>query len=153
MDKIKAFYKIGRRKAIPLMVTEQEAQVIKELNRDFDRQYKADITYHKRTISMDKLMLDESMDLENKDLNKLSNTTSFEEQVIEKLDNEDFYPKLYKAIDEHLTPRQKKLLQLIIFEQKPQVEIAHEFGVSDSAISQAMSRIYATLKKFFIQDH
>ena len=148
MDKIKAFYKIGPRKAIPLMVTEQKAQVIKELNRDFDRQYKADITYHKRTISMDSLMADD-LDF---DLYKLNNSKdTLENQIIERLDNGMLISKLYEIMDKNLNQRQKKLVKMIYFEGQTQTSVAKYFGVSRSAISEAMARIYAKLKKFLLK--
>ena len=143
MDKIKAFYKIGWRKVIPLMVTEQEAQAIKELNRDFDRQYKADITYHKRTISMDKLMLDESIDFDK--FNQAG--ASIEEEYIENEKNIEMTLRIEKALSK-LTERQRYVVIQVFWEQKSLREIARELGVHHSTIAETYAAAIKKLKKF-----
>ena len=54
---------------------------------------------------------------------------------------------LFEAIQQ-LTPRQKEMLHLVYFEDKTQDEVASYYGVSKSAISHAMERIYTAIKKY-----
>lgn len=136
MGKIKVYYKIGRRKAIPLMVTKQEAQAIEELNRDFDRQYKADITYHNRTISMGRRMLDESMDFDNKDLDKLNQGfASIEEEYIENEENTEVSLRIERMLTK-LTERQRYVIKQVFCEQQSMREIARELGVHISTVAE-----------------
>lgn len=51
---------------------------------------------------------------------------------------------LFEAIQQ-LTPRQKEMLHLVYFEDKTQDEVASYYGVSKSAISHAMERIYTAI--------
>lgn len=55
--------------------------------------------------------------------------------------------RLHKAILQ-LTPRQQEMVQMIYFKGKTQEDLAKYYGVGKQAISNAMQRIYATLKKF-----
>lgn len=55
--------------------------------------------------------------------------------------------RLHKAILQ-LTPRQQEMVRMIYFEGKTQEDLATFYGVGKQAISNAMQRIYATLKKF-----
>ena len=55
--------------------------------------------------------------------------------------------RLFEAIQQ-LTPRQKEMLHLVYFEDKTQDEVASYYGVSKSAISHAMERIYTAIKKY-----
>ncbi len=48
-----------------------------------------------------------------------------------------------------LNERQRTFIQRIYFEGKTVKEVAEEFGISEPAVSQAMNRIYAALKKIF----
>ena len=46
-----------------------------------------------------------------------------------------------------LTKRQQEIIKLIYEENKSQVEVAKIYGVSEQAISQAMTRIHNSLRK------
>lgn len=52
-----------------------------------------------------------------------------------------------QAVIEQLTPRQQELLRLFYIEGRTQKEIAKKYGVSKSAISHAMERIYISIQK------
>ncbi len=51
------------------------------------------------------------------------------------------------AVIEQLTPRQQEILRLFYIEGRTQKEIAKKYGVSKSAISHAMERIYVSIQK------
>ena len=57
------------------------------------------------------------------------------------------YAELHKAIRQ-LTPRQQEMVKLVYFEGKTQEEVAKHYGVTKQAISNAMQRIFSSLKKF-----
>ncbi len=54
--------------------------------------------------------------------------------------------QLYNAIAQ-LTPRQQEIVRMIYFEDKSQEEIRKSLGISKSSMSEAVQRIYATLRK------
>ena len=91
------------------------------------------------TLSLDEFkedgveILDRDVDLE---------TTYIENE--ERISNQE---RLHKAILQ-LTPRQQEMIRMVYFEGKTQEDLAQYYGVGKQAISNAMQRIYATLKKF-----
>lgn len=60
---------------------------------------------------------------------------------------DDFDDKALQAAFKLLTPRQQEILRLMYIEDRTQREIAKMFGVSESAISHAIDRIYASIQK------
>lgn len=72
--------------------------------------------------------------------------SDIETNYIEKETKQEEYANLYAAIAT-LTPRQQKMVRMIYFEGKSQEEVREMFGVSKSAISHAMERIYDSLRK------
>lgn len=60
---------------------------------------------------------------------------------------DDFDDKALQAAFKLLTPRQQEILHLMYIENRTQREIAKMFGVSESAISHAIDRIYASIQK------
>lgn len=56
------------------------------------------------------------------------------------------YEDLYIAISK-LTPRQQEFVKLKFFEGFTQEEIAKKYGITKQSVSDAMRRIYETLKK------
>lgn len=60
---------------------------------------------------------------------------------------DDFDDKALQAAYRLLTPRQQEILRLMYIEGRTQREIAKIFGVSESAISHAVDRIYASIQK------
>ena len=90
------------------------------------------------TLSLDEFK-DRGYEIENKDLD-------IEADYIEEESDRELKEKLHKAI-KTLTPRQQEMVRLVYFDNLPQEDVARHLGVSKQAISNAMARIYATLKK------
>ena len=86
-------------------------------------------------LSLDRIK-DSGVEIVNRNLDIEQNTIDEEEKR-----------ELYAAI-EKLTPRQKELVQLIYFEGMSQEKVCEIYGVTKSAISHAMERIYVALRKF-----
>lgn len=140
MAKKKVIYQITRTKyQIVEVETEEQEELIKELNRDFEREDKREKTARARCLSLDYLF--ESEGYEPPD-----NSVSAEENYIRQEEKEIFNARLHKAIDS-LTPRQKEMVIMVYFEGKSQVEVAQRYGITESAVSQAMDRIHNTLRK------
>lgn len=140
MAKKKVIYQITRTKyQIVEVETEEQEELIKELNRDFEREDKREKTARARCLSLDYLF--ESEGYEPPD-----NGVSVEEKYIRQEEKEIFNARLHKAIDS-LTPRQKEMVIMVYFEGKSQVEVAQRYGITESAVSQAMDRIHNTLRK------
>lgn len=70
-----------------------------------------------------------------------------ERMYIEKEDGTSCQEAVHKAILE-LTPRQQEMVKMIYFEGKSQEEVRLYYGIAKSSMSEAMQRIYASLKKF-----
>lgn len=70
-----------------------------------------------------------------------------EVMYIENEERTSVQEKIHKAILQ-LTPRQQEMVRMIYFEGKTQEDLVEHYGVGKQAISNAMQRIYATLKKF-----
>ena len=68
-------------------------------------------------------------------------------KLVEEDEEREKYAPLYNAILQ-LTERQQQLVKMVYFNEMSQDEVAEYFGVTKSSISNAMQRIYATLKKF-----
>lgn len=83
-----------------------------------------------------------SLDAFNLDGNLFAGAADVESKLCE-----DDYSKLYRAIS-NLKPKQQDLIKKVFWNEVKQVEIAKAEGVSESAIAQRMSVIYARLKKF-----
>lgn len=71
-----------------------------------------------------------------------------EENYIAEEERQERAEKLHAAIAQ-LSPRQKRMVELIYFEGMTQNELAELYGVDKSAISHAMKRIYSAIKKFY----
>lgn len=94
-------------------------------------------------LSLDR-MADEGVEIEdyNADL---------ESRYIERETQEDEYANLHAAI-EKLTPRQREMVRMIYFEGKSQEEVCAIYGITKSAVSHAMERIYEALRKILIKN-
>lgn len=69
-----------------------------------------------------------------------------EQKMVEEETRKEEYEKLHKAIKQ-LTERQKELVKLIYFQGWSQDAVAKKMGITKAAVSNAMQRIYANLKK------
>ena len=91
------------------------------------------------TFSLDKI-IDEGVELR-------AFAKDVESDYIEEETTREEKFHLHKAIRQ-LTPRQQEMVKLVYFEGKTQEEVAEHYGVTKQAISNAMQRIYSSLKKF-----
>lgn len=69
-----------------------------------------------------------------------------EQKMVEEETRKEEYEKLHKAIKQ-LTERQQELVKLIYFQGWSQDAVAKKMGITKAAVSNAMQRIYANLKK------
>ena len=140
MAKKKVVYQITRTKYQIIEVeTEEQEELIKELNRDFEREDKREKAARRRGISLDYLH-------ESEGFEPVDDTPTSEERYIEQEEREAFNARIHQAIAQ-LTPRQKEMVMMIYFEGKSQAEVAQQYHISESAVSHAMERIYQTLRK------
>lgn len=88
--------------------------------------------------SLDRLVKSE-VEIEDKE-------SDLEANYIERETKKEEYANLHAAIAT-LTQRQQEIVQMIYFEGKSQTEVAKVYGVEKQAISNAMQRIYAQIRK------
>lgn len=88
--------------------------------------------------SLDSLV-DCEVEIEDKQLDLEANYIEQETTVEE-------YTKLHVAIA-MLTPRQQEMVRMVYFDGKSQEEVCTTYGVTKSAVSHAMERIYEALRK------
>lgn len=138
--KKKVYYKLNRYQVTEVEVeTEKQEQAVKMLNRDTDRFAKSEDTYRERCDSLDGMCEEKGYEL-------ASDTLSPEEQMIHDSEQNELKELIQKAI-EKLKPRQREMVFMIFFEEKTQAEVAEYYGITESAVSQSMDRIYASLRK------
>ena len=138
--KKKVYYKLNRYQVTEVEVeTEKQEQAVKMLNRDTDRFAKSEDTYRERCDSLDEMCEEKGYEL-------ASDTLSPEEQMIHDSEQIELKELIQKAI-EKLKPRQREMVFMIFFEEKTQAEVAEYYGITESAVSQSMDRIYASLRK------
>lgn len=138
--KKEVYYKLNRYQVTEVEVeTEKQEQAVKMLNRDTDRFAKSEDTYRERCDSLDEMCEEKGYEL-------ASDTLSPEEQMIHDSEQNELKELIQKAI-EKLKPRQREMVFMIFFEEKTQAEVAEYYGITESAVSQSMDRIYASLRK------
>lgn len=139
--KKKVYYKLNRYQVTKVEVeTAEQEQAVKMLNRDTDRFAKSEDTYYEKCSSLDEMY-------EETGYEPADDNPSPEEQIIESERQAEIKKQVHKSI-QHLNPRQQAMVQMVFFEDKSQDEVAEHFGINKQAVSNAMQRIYATLKKF-----
>lgn len=138
----KVTYKIEQFKSITVEVetAEQERQ-IEVLNRDFERTDRQDRRIKAKTDSLDQMYEESGYEVADEGATP-------EEQMLHADEQNELKELIHKAIKK-LNPRQQEMVFMIFFEEKTQAEVAEHYGITESAVSQAMDRIYASLKKFF----
>lgn len=141
MAKKKVVYQITRTqyKIVEVETPEQE-ELVKELNRDFEREDKREKTAQARCISLDYLF-------ESEGFEPADDTPSGYEAYIEKTETKTLNARIHKAIAA-LTPRQKEIVIKVYFEDKSQAEVAKELGVTEGTVSVTLERALTNLKKF-----
>lgn len=138
--KKKVYYKLNRYQVTKVEVeNEKQEKAVKMLNRDTDRFAKSEDTYRERCDSLDEMCEEKGYEL-------ASDALSPEEQMIHDSEQNELKELIQKAI-EKLKPRQREMVFMIFFEEKTQAEVAEYYGITESAVSQSMDRIYASLKK------
>ena len=142
--KKKVIYKVTTKYSIEIETKNiDEEKLIDELNKEFERQLKQDKTYHAKTVSLEYLHQKYGFELADTSLSE------DEQEIIEQqeLEKEEFNEKLHEAI-EKLRPRQKEIIIKIFFEEKTQIEVAKELGVTKGCISTTLARALDNLRKY-----
>lgn len=138
----KVVYQITRYKIEMVEVeNEQEEEMVRSLNRDFERMDKANKTYSARCSSLDYMREKDGFEI----VDETNQTT--EEQIIEEERKNEIKVLIHRAMDK-LTPRQQEMVRMVYFEGKSQDEVAQHYGISKQAVSNAMERIYASMRRF-----
>ena len=99
-------------------------------------EYEANRRYHRRFVSLDKDN-DDGLIQDIPD-----NSPTMLENILDDLRIQEIKDAVSK-----LTKRQQEIIKMIYEENKSQVEVAKIYGVSEQAISQAMTRIHNSLRK------
>jgi len=139
--KKQVIYQITRKRYQIIEVeTEEQEQFIKELNRDFEREEKRKKAFQARYISLEFLS-------ENEGIEPILSEKTIEEAYIERTEKTDINGRLRKAID-RLSLRQQEIIKKVFFENKSQVEVAKELGITEGTVSVTLERALKNLKKF-----
>jgi len=131
----KVVYQITKTKYQMIEVeTLEEEEIIKELNRDFDRNEKREKVIQTKCISLE--YLHEKTGYEPVDMS-LTGEQAYDKEI--------FNERLHQAIDS-LTPKQKEVIIKVFFENKTKAEVAKELGVKKSTISITLERALNNLR-------
>lgn len=132
----KVVYQITKRhyELIEVETIEQE-ELIKELNRDFEREIKREKTARVRCISLDALY--------EKNGYELADTAP----SIKEAEKNQFHTRLHQAIDS-LTERQKEVIKKYFWEGKTFREIADELGVHFTTVAESYHAAIKKMKKY-----
>lgn len=137
----KVTYKIEQFKSITVEVeTEEQAQQIEELNRDFERTDRQDRRIKAKTDSLDQMY-------EETGYEPVDDGESPEEHYIERERNAELKKKIAKAMEE-LTEKQKIVVYKTFWEEKTLREISRELNVHHSSIEEIYMAAIKKLKKF-----
>lgn len=117
-------------------VEESKLPIVQEHNREVWRAAKREVR-HESLYSLEAMSEQEPA---------LAVCASAEEDYIEREEREERSAKLHRAIAQ-LTERQREMVTMVYFENRTQDEVAAHFGITKQAVSNAMSRIYAALRK------
>ena len=117
-------------------VEESKLPIVQEHNREEWRAAKREVRHESRY----------SLEVISEKERALGVCPSAEEDYIEREEREERSAKLHRAIAQ-LTERQREMVTMVYFENRTQDEVAAHFGITKQAVSNAMSRIYAALRK------
>ncbi len=145
--KVKVKLVVGYRKYQVIEVDESEVEKIREINRMTWREL--DKEKHRKENFEKNGMILTSLEAMQEECEVIADTSHIDplEEIVEAETRKERYERLYSAIAQ-LNERQKKFVKLVYFEGKSQDEVAKLFGITKSSVSDAMQRIYATLKKY-----
>ncbi len=139
MKKEEVIYQITRYKVATVEVASaEEKEAIEMLNRDFERMDKADKTYAARCSSLE--------EMQRKGFDIVDDSANPEEQMIENERKAELRKRMQLVLQQ-LNLRQQEMVQMVFYDGRSQDEVAKHFGISKQAVSNAMKRIYAALKK------
>lgn len=145
MEKKKVKYQITRKEYELVEVeTEEQEGLIKELNRNFEREDKRDKAYKARYLSLDSLC-------ENSGIEAAEDSLNAEELCLISEQKELIKKSIHKALAQ-LSSRQREIIVMAFFEEKPQTIIARELGVTEGTVSVTLERAKANLKKILKND-
>lgn len=143
--KVKLFS--DRRHYTVIEVYEDEVEKVREANRMTWQEDKEEERRRKR-LEKDGITLC-SLDKTDADGDDIPDgKMNAEEMMIENETERETYRELHNAI-KTLKPRQQKIIYLVYFQNVNQKEVAEKLGITESALSHALSVIYDKLKKYF----
>lgn len=144
--KIKVKLAVGARRYRVIEVEEDEVEVVRQVNRliwrEADKEKRERTKLREENITVCSLsVLDESEErfsLQTEDA--LSDLLEEEQRKAQR-------KRVFSALS-HLNSRQREMVRMVYYEEKTQEEVARHFGITKSAVSHAMGRIYERMKKF-----
>ena len=140
--KVKVKLVVGYKQYRVIEVEESEVEKIHEVNRMTWRELKQEIR-KKESMAKANIVVDSIEDIEE----EFESIPNPNDEMIEAEEKQEKYAPLYQAIAQ-LTERQQEMVRMVYFEGMSQDEVAKHFGITKAAVSNAMQRIYTTLKKF-----
>ena len=139
MKKKKVVYQITRKKYRLVEVdTGEQAELVKELNRDFEREDKRAKALWARYQSLEELA-------EQGEIIK-DDSPDPEETLLQKERLKQMKVLTHKALKK-LSPRQQEIVRMAYFEEKSQAEIARELGITEGSVSITLERAKVNLRK------
>lgn len=145
--KVKVKLVVGYKQYRVIEVEESEVEKIREVNRMTWRELKQEIR-KKESMAKANIVVDSIENIEE-EFESIPDPNAINpmEEIIEAEEKQEKYAPLYQAIA-RLTERQQKMVKMVYFEGMSQDEVAKHFGITKASVSDAMQRIYASLKKF-----
>ena len=144
--KVKVKLAVGARRYRVIEVDEDEVETVKKVNRliwrETGREKRERLKLQKENITICSLsVLDEGekrFSLQTDDA-----LSDFLEEEHRKAQRR----RVFSALS-HLNSRQREMVRMVYYEEKTQEEVARHFGITKSAVSHAMGRMYERMKKF-----
>ncbi len=139
--KKKVFYKETRQKVFMVEVeTQEQENLVIELNKETDRFEKSESTYQARHTSLEKMV-------EEKGYMPISQESSPEEKCIEDESKQIMQERIKQAM-ELLTDRQKEVVYKTFWEDKTLREIGKELGITHVTAHEILESAKKKIKKF-----
>lgn len=139
--KKKVVYQVTRHKIEMVEVeTPEQEELIKQLNRDFERMDKSDKTYRARCSSLDELYATEGFEPQD-------NSSSPEEIFVENCRQQSLRKVFAQALAT-LTERQRQIVTMVFYDGLSQRESACVLGISEAAVAVTLKRALANIKKY-----
>ncbi len=136
----KVIYKITTRKTVEIEVeTDEQENLVRELNGDTERIATADKRYHRRYISLNKLCNSSFGEPQG-------NMLTPEEELLEKESQEELQALIQMAL-EGLTERQRELIHLRYWKERTLKEIAEQKDLHISTVAEGIDAAIKKIKK------